>query len=457
MAEISIVSTKDFGEHLIIAPEWYFPAKLQANSILQAQSQKRVRDYFAEITVLQEPDSTPLGVEIFDLTDTLSQFLAAGEVSYSINSSKKRVAPDDLIISRLRSYLREVSIIPKRGNNFLPLVSTEFIVLRPLHNRQDSHWLLPYLLSQPAQTVLRWSQTGTNHPRFPKFVLLDIPIPDALLGIQSRIATMITEALTIYENGLTLYPEAEAELLNRLEWDKLTQPDELFYIEELSELNKRERIDAEHFQPKYRRLREHLQARGAERLGSFCTIPGRGVQPMFSERDEIWVIDSKSVRPQGVEPSETDRVSREFYESPKGRQGRIQKDDVLLNGTGLGTLGRAACYQWDKPALADNHVTILRPDASICSPLYLSLFLNSLPGQMQSTMFQTGSSGQLELYPQHVAQFLVFVPRNKNGSIDHAWQQGLAEKVRAASEAKNLARQKLNEATALVEEAIGWK
>lgn len=225
MAEISIVSTKDFGEHLIIAPEWYFPAKLQAHSILHTQSQKRVRDYFAEITALQEPDVTPMGVEIFDLTDSLSQFLAAGETSYAINSSKKRATTGDLIISRLRSYLREISIIPKRGKNFCPLVSTEFLVLRPLKNSQDSHWLLPYLLSEPVQTILRWSQTGTNHPRFPKFVLLDIPIPDALLSIQQRIAAIITEALATYENGLTLYPEAEAELLERMQFDTLTQPD----------------------------------------------------------------------------------------------------------------------------------------------------------------------------------------------------------------------------------------
>ncbi|MEO7911665.1 MAG: hypothetical protein ABIV47_18630 [Roseiflexaceae bacterium] len=38
-------------------------------------------------------------------------------------------------------------------------------------------------------------------------------------------------------------------------------------------------------------------------------------------------------------------------------------------------------------------------------PEYASLFLNSPIGLAQSERFQTGSSGQLHLYPQHVLAF----------------------------------------------------
>ena len=40
----------------------------------------------------------------------------------------------------------------------------------------------------------------------------------------------------------------------------------------------------------------------------------------------------------------------------------IKKGDVLINGTGVGTIGRAACYLHEQNALPDNHVTILRTD-----------------------------------------------------------------------------------------------
>lgn len=87
-------------------------------------------------------------------------------------------------------------------------------------------------------------------------------------------------------------------------------------------------------------------------------------------------------------------------------------------------------------------------------PEYATLFLNSPAGLAQSEMFQTGSSGQLHLYPQHIQEFLAYLPRNKNGSIDLAWQQKLADKVVAGSRAKQEAQAKLNEAKQLVEKAI---
>jgi hypothetical protein len=104
--------------------------------------------------------------------------------------------------------------------------------------------------------------------------------------------------------------------------------------------------------------------------------------------------------------------------------------------------------------MADNHVSILRPDPKVCLPVYLALFLNSPPGLAQSEMFQTGSSGQLELYPVDVAKLIVYLPGNGNGKIDLRWQQRLADKVVAASEAKAKARAKLEEAQTLEEREI---
>lgn len=125
-----------------------------------------------------------------------------------------------------------------------------------------------------------------------------------------------------------------------------------------------------------------------------------------------------------------------------------------MNSTDRGTLGRAACYQSEQLAIADNHVSIIRPNNHICLPVYLSLFLNSPAGLAQSEMYQAGSSGQLELYPQHITQFLIYLPKNDKGDIDLKWQEKLAEKVNSASRAKIEAQVNLEEAKQLVEEKI---
>jgi type I restriction enzyme M protein len=86
----------------------------------------------------------------------------------------------------------------------------------------------------------------------------------------------------------------------------------------------------------------------------------------------------------------------------------IRAGDVLINGTGVGTIGRASAYLYDTPAIPDNHVTILRPDSSL-DPVYLAVYLNSKAGQLQVDQRLRGSSGQIELYPADIAEFRVWL------------------------------------------------
>jgi hypothetical protein len=79
------------------------------------------------------------------------------------------------------------------------------------------------------------------------------------------------------------------------------------------------------------------------------------------------------------------------------RQTLIQSGDVLVNGTGVGTVGRVSLYVSDNVAIPDNHVTIVRQEA--IEPEYLAAFLNSRYGQAQLNRRVRGSSGQVELYP----------------------------------------------------------
>lgn len=242
------------------------------------------------------------------------------------------------------------------------------------------------------------------------------------------------------------YPEAETELLGRLGWEALKkQPVSLSYVRSFSELANARRSDAEFYHPLTERLAQALVAQGAAKIGSFCPKITRGVQPELVAGGGVLVIDSKAVREEGVEPGPDERTSRGFWSATGNAKAHVQPDDVLLNSTGRGTLGRAACYHLSAPAICDNHVSILRPDPAVCDPVYLALYLNSPAGLLQSEQFQTGSSGQLEIYPEHIREFLVFLPK-KGKAVDLAWQRQLAKKVKSAATDKRAARQKLDAA-----------
>jgi hypothetical protein len=98
-------------------------------------------------------------------------------------------------------------------------------------------------------------------------------------------------------------------------------------------------------------------------------------------------------------------VSREFFESKKERCG-VKRNDLLINSTGDGTLGRIAVYNQDFPAIVDGHVTIVRFRDPVFA-WYAAVYLLSKEGQDQIYRYVNGSSGQVEIYPQDLARLWI--------------------------------------------------
>ena len=113
--------------------------------------------------------------------------------------------------------------------------------------------------------------------------------------------------------------------------------------------------------------------------------------------------------------------------------------------TGVGTIGRCAPYLYDQEALPDNHVTILRTD--LLDSVYLSIYLNSIVGKLWVEKHFKGSSGQIELYPNEIAQFLVW---NAPESV----QQKIRSKVEDSHQKREQSKQLLEIAKTGVERAI---
>lgn len=112
-------------------------------------------------------------------------------------SAKKVVRDGDVIISRLRPYLRQVTFIPPGTCALLDVnclyCSTEFIVLRPKHAGRNNAGLVAWLLSQPIQEMLTAAATGGHHPRISVDLLLNSPVEDRYLGpeLSEKIATVL--------------------------------------------------------------------------------------------------------------------------------------------------------------------------------------------------------------------------------------------------------------------------
>jgi len=228
-----------------------------------------------------------------------------------------------------------------------------------------------------------------------------IELPRVPVELQDEVDALYESAYQARLSGRNSYAEAEKLLQAALRLDKLTFRKPVSYLAQLSNIELSRRFDPEHYFPAFRAfcaglpswialapLSEHLQ---------FCQ---RGKQPVYAKTG-LPVINSKHVQPNRVI-----QEGNRFAVANPVADLQIRSGDTLINGTGRGTIGRAAPFLNETPAVADNHVTILR--SSNLDPAYLSLYLNSAAGQMQVEMHQRGTSGQLELYPFDIRKFLVW-------------------------------------------------
>jgi hypothetical protein len=180
--------------------QYFMPAKTIVRDALAAMPGQSLGERFDSIRDMLDPksDKAPALVRNYDLTAALQPILDDGIRPVNIEelgSLKKTFKDGDVAISRLRAYLREIAVV--RTSDALPSVgSSEFIVLRPRNSRENRiapETLLTFLRSTPVQTILKWCQDGSQHPRFSEGDLLSIHLPDAVADTSPQIEAIVKQ------------------------------------------------------------------------------------------------------------------------------------------------------------------------------------------------------------------------------------------------------------------------
>ncbi len=140
-------------------------------------------------------------------------------------------------------------------------------------------------------------------------------------------------------------------------------------------------------------------------LGEVASYLNRGISPKYIETGGVLVINQKCIRDFTLDLSKARRhdvVQRKI----DGRE--LQIGDVLVNSTGVGTLGRVAqVVALNEAAIVDSHVTVVR-GADQLSWNYLGLAL--MRRQAEIEMLGEGSTGQTELSRARLGLLDVVVP-----------------------------------------------
>lgn len=139
----------------------------------------------------------------------------------------------------------------------------------------------------------------------------------------------------------------------------------------------------------------------------------RGKTPKYSNIKQYPVIAQKCIQWNGIDMKKSLFIDPDSIK--KYIQDRfLQDDDILLNSTGIGTLGRVALYKSTinpyATAVADGHVTVLRFDKDKILPNYFYCYFSSSMIQDSIEEYATGSTKQKELSLSLVKQIQIPLP-----------------------------------------------
>lgn len=139
-------------------------------------------------------------------------------------------------------------------------------------------------------------------------------------------------------------------------------------------------------------------------LSSLAETITRGISPRYGDASDQRVINQRCIRDGALDLG----VARPHV-TPVPPAKVVRFGDVLINSTGVGTLGRVAQVLFTPTGLTvDSHVTIVRPSSAVAYADFIGMTL--LTREPEFAAMGVGSTGQTELGRAAVGEIKVVVP-----------------------------------------------
>ena len=149
------------------------------------------------------------------------------------------------------------------------------------------------------------------------------------------------------------------------------------------------------------------------RLIDVCEYIQRGKSPKYSQIKKYPVVAQKCNQWSGFSIEKAQFIEPDSLSS-YGPERLLQDNDLMWNSTGLGTLGRMAIYKTAanpyELAVADSHVTVIRPLKQFVLPEYLYYYFANPSVQSVIEDQADGTTKQKELATATIRAYLTPIP-----------------------------------------------
>ncbi|MGV0639108.1 restriction endonuclease subunit S [Mycobacterium kansasii] len=302
----------------------------------------------------------------------------------------------DIILTR-EAPLGEVGVLRTDEAVFL---GQRLVMYRPDESECDPRFLMYSMLGPTVQAELRSLGSGATveHLRVPDCERLMIPCPSP--AVQKRIGAVLGSLDDLID-------------INRRRIEVLEDMARTIYREWFVDFRFPGHEAVRLIHSECGLLPEDWSVSSVAAISAAVT---RGISPKYADDGAWLVINQKCIRNERVS---LDKARKQERQVPDVKQ--VKPGDVLINSTGVGTLGRVAMYLGAEPNLTvDSHVTIARPVDPSLNPWY-GMTLVSRRSEFER--LGTGSTGQTELSRHDVGSQLMAVPATdiRSAFADHIW------------------------------------
>lgn len=277
-----------------------------------------------------------------------------------------RVRIGDIVVGR-KGDLSRRALIREAEEGWL--CGTDCIRIRTDQGRASSVYLSYYLGIRNVSSWLHRYDTGSTMPNLNTTSLSRLPI----LLPSSRYQIKVASILSSLDDKIVLNERIArtARELGRANFSALAQSDHAEDVE----------------------------------LSAIVEFLSRGVAPRYTEDDkQLRVLNQKCVRDGRVNIASSRRMVSDKVPAVK----LLQTNDVLVNSTGVGTLGRVARWTSTESCTVDSHVTIVRFDTAKVDPVCAGFAM--LDTEPEITNMGEGSTGQTELSRAKLSTLRITLP-----------------------------------------------
>lgn len=195
-------SSIDLGSQFILTPERYNPKRRMAfitNDGILLSELVTLSNETVSIKRVNDKECYQINT-----SDAMEGCLRISKHKEILKNNKKKLHKGEVIISRLRPYLRQVAYVDVDTDQELFCASAEFYVLRS-RSEESIAYLVPFLLSDAVQEVFANAVEGSQHPRFKEDDLLNLIVSRRVFDKRYEMSEKILNAIKyfrLYENGI---------------------------------------------------------------------------------------------------------------------------------------------------------------------------------------------------------------------------------------------------------------